>query len=1015
MSTSTGRFSPRVGAASNVCGSLISCWEVKAFFAIAVLLLAAHPVAAQHTVTGTVTAAEDGFPLPGVNIVVTGTSIGTATDLDGNYELTVPSGDVVLRFSFVGYEAQRVPVEGRSRIDVELAFDPIIGAEVVVVGYGVQRRQDVTGAISRVSGEEISRLPAVNASQALQGRVAGVQVVPSSGEPGAGAVVRIRGVGTLNNASPLYVVDGMLVDDINFLNTNDIESIDVLKDASATAIYGSRGANGVIIISTRRAGSERPIVNFNAYYGVEQLANRIDVVDAREYAMLANELAANEGLNPYFENPDAFGEGTDWQDEVYQAAPIQSYQFSASGLSERLSYYVSGSYERQSGIVPKSDFSRASLRINNEYEISDFFSLGHNLSLSYTDSRAAPGVASAYYTDPTIPPYNEDGGFSDLSPRSMGNPLASIEYTRNDQKGARLVGNAFADVSFLEHFSFRSSFGLDVNRNEGRTFSPVFFVSPIQQNENSAISVNNALGSTWLWENTLTYRRYFDDHSLTVLGGVTAQEFSYETLGGGRPNVIGEDRHLWYLGAGEEDGQTNFNNAESWGMMSVLGRVNYGYLDRYLFTASLRADGSSRFGSENRWGFFPSVALGWVISEEPFMENVETFTNLKLRGSYGVIGNDRIGPYPGRPVVSGNINAVFGVDPSIVYGASLIALANPEVAWESTEQFNAGFEVGVLDARIDLQVDYYSRTTNDILIDVPIPGYVGVNARPIVNAASVRNSGFDLAVNYNDQVGNLAYRIGLIGSTVNNVVRSLGAGREEILGGPVGEGGKLATRTVVGEPIGSFYGYQVAGVFQNEADIAQYATRGGERPGDLRYEDINGDGVITTDDRTFLGSPYPDVIYGVTLGVSFRGIDVDLDFNGQHGNLIYNAKRAARFGVYNFETTFLDRWHGEGTSNFEPRLTNAGHNYEVSDRFLENGSYFRLQNVRIAYALPSNLTSPVNVSNARIFINGSNLITLTGYTGYTPQIMGGSVLDAGVDRGQYPPSRSFTVGVDLTF
>ena len=981
----------------------------------ALMLMLAQPSAAQHTVTGTVTSAEEGFPLAGVNIIVVGTSVGTATDLDGNYELTVPSADVILRFSFIGYEAQRVSVDGRSRIDVELAFDQILGAEVVVVGYGVQRRQDVTGAISRVSGEEIARMPAVNAAQALQGRISGVQVVPSSGEPGAGAVIRIRGVGTLNNASPLYVVDGMLVDDINFLNINDIESIDVLKDASATAIYGSRGANGVIIISTRRAGSDRPVINFNAYWGVEQLANRIDVLNARDYAVLANELAANEGISPYFENPEAFGEGTDWQDEVYQSAPIQSYQFSASGLSERISYYVSGSYEQQSGIVPRSDYSRASLRINNEYQISDFVSLGHNLSLSYTDSRAAPGVASAYFTDPTIPPRDAEGGFSDLSPRSMGNPLASIEYTRNDQKGARLVGNAFADVSFLEHFTFRSSFGMDVNRNEGRTFSPVFFVSPIQQNEESAISVNSAFGSTWLWENTLTYRRFFDDHSLTVLGGVTAQEFSYENLGGGRRNVIGDDRHLWYLNAGEAEGQTNFNNAESWGMMSFLGRVNYGYLDRYLLTASLRADGSSRFGSENRWGIFPSVALGWAISEEPFMQDVETFTTLKLRGSFGVIGNDRIGPYPGRPVVSGNINAVFGVDPSLYYGASLIALANPEVAWESTEQYNIGFDVGVLDARVDMQIDYYSRTTNDILIDVPIPGYVGVNAQPFVNAASVRNSGIDLAVNYNDQVGDISYRIGVVGSTINNTVRSLGAGREEILGGPVGEGGKLATRTIVNEPIGSFFGYRVAGVFQNADEIAQYATRGSERPGDLRFEDINGDGVITTDDRTFLGSPYPDLIYGFILGLSFRGIDVDLDFNGQHGNLIYNAKRAARFGVYNFETTYLDRWHGEGTSNFEPRLTSSGHNYEVSDRFLEDGSYFRLQNVRVAYTLPDQLTRPVNVGNARIFVNGSNLLTLTGYTGYTPQIMGGSVLDGGVDRGQYPPSRSITVGIDLTF
>lgn len=975
----------------------------------------AHASGAQHQVSGTVTEADEGLPLGGVNIVVEGTSVGTATDSDGRYELTVPADDVSLRFSFIGYETQIIPLDGRSRLDVVMEVDAILGEELVVVGYGVQRRRDVTGAISRVSGDEVARLPALNAEQALQGRVAGVQVVPSSGEPGAGAVVRIRGVGTIGNASPLYVVDGMLLDDIAFLNPSDIESVDVLKDASATAIYGSRGANGVIIVTTRHASADRPAIAFSTYYGVEQLANRIEMTNAQEYALLANELAANEGLNPFFDDPGSLGDGTDWQDEVYRTAPIQSYQISASGMTDRISYFLSGSFQQQDGIVPKSEYSRATMRLNNEYYVSDFVSIGHNLALTYTDSRAAPGVANAYYMDPTIAPFNEEGYFSDLSARGMGNPLATIEYARNDQKGARLVGNAFADIEFLGNFTLRSSFGLDVARNEGRTFSPVFFVSPIQQRDQSAISVNNSFANTWLWENTLTYRRFFNEHSLTVLGGVTAQQFAFENLGGSRTNVIGESEHLWYLGAGDAEGQSNFNDANSWGMLSYLGRVNYGYLDRYLLTASLRVDGSSRFGAENRYGWFPSFAVGWVISEEPFMRDVTAFSNLKLRGSYGVIGNDKIGSYPGRPVVSGNINAVFGVDPSLQYGASLIELANPEVAWESTEQFNFGLEVAVLENRLDAQIDYYNRTTNDILVQVPIPGYVGVNTQPYVNAAQVRNSGFDLSINYLDQVGDVSYRIGVVGSTVNNEVLSLGGGREEILGGPVGEGGKLATRTVVGQPIGSFYGYRIAGVFQNEAELEQYPRRGGEQPGDLRFEDINGDGQITTDDRTFLGSPYPDLIYGFNLGVGYRGLDLDIDFSGQSGNLIYNAKRAARFGVYNFERTYLDRWHGEGTSNFEPRLTNAGHNYEVSDRFLEDGSFLRIQNVRLGYTLPSRVSNSIGVRNARVYVNSANLLTITGYTGYTPQIMGGSVLDAGVDRASYPPSRSFTIGLDLSF
>jgi TonB-linked SusC/RagA family outer membrane protein len=989
---------------------------LKALFLCLILAATTTPADAQHRVRGTVTAADDGLPLAGVNVFVVGTTAGAATAANGQYEVVVPSETVTLRFSFIGYETQHIPVDGREVIDVVMQVDPILGDEVVVVGYGVQRRRDVTGAISRVEGEDVARVPVMNVEQALQGRVAGVQVVPASGEPGAGAVVRIRGVGTLNNASPLYVVDGMLLDDIGFLNPSDIESIDVLKDASATAIYGSRGANGVIIVTTRRAAMDRPFINLGTYFGFEQIGNRIDVVNAQQYATLANELAANEGLAPFFEDPAAFGEGTDWQNEIFQAAPMQNYHFSASGATERVSYFISGNYTHQDGILPRSEFGRASLRINNEYRVSELMTVGHNLSFTHTDSRAAPPVATtAYLSDPTIAPLNEEGYFSDLSVRGMGNPLATIEYTRNVQGGNRLVGNMFADFDFLRHFNFRSSFGVDLARNEGRTFVPEFFVSPIQQSPQRAIHVSNSFANTWLWENTVTYRQLLEDHSITVLGGVTAQEFAFENLGGSRVNVIGESPHLWYLNAGDTEGQTNFNVASSWGMLSYLGRTNYSYLDRYLVTASVRVDGSSRFGPDNRYGVFPSFALGWMLSEEPFLRDVELISSLKLRGSYGVIGNDKIGPYPGRPVVTGNLNAPFGIDPSLHFGASLIELANPDVAWESTSQFNLGVEFSTLQHRLSADIDYYNRVTNDILVQVPIPGYVGVNVEPFVNAAQVRNSGFDLTLRYGDQLGDFSYRVSAVGSTVNNTVLSLGQGREEIFGGPVGEGGKLATRTVVGQPIGSFFGYRVVGVFQNEEELQQYARRGPERPGDLRFEDITGDGVITTDDRTFLGSPYPDYIFGFSFGAGWRGLDLDIDFNGQYGNLIYNAKRAARFGIYNFETTFLDRWHGEGTSDLEPRITNAGHNYEVSDRFLEDGSFLKVRNVRLTYTLPTRMTSVLAFANARVYVNGANLHTFTRYTGYTPEIMGASVLDAGVDRGFYPPSRTFTVGLDLTF
>jgi TonB-linked SusC/RagA family outer membrane protein len=980
---------------------------------IAVVFLAPSATA-QHRVMGTVISAEDGLPLAGVNVLIVGTTTGAATDNDGRYEVTAPTSTSTLRFSFIGFETQEIPIDGRDVINVSMEIDAILGEELVVIGYGVQRRRDVTGAISRVDGEQVSRVPTINAEQALQGRVAGVQVVPSSGQPGAGATIRIRGVGTLNNANPLFVVDGMLLDDINFLNPNDIESIDVLKDASATAIYGSRGANGVIIVTTRRAAIDRPVISFSSYYGVEQLGRRIDVVNARDFAMLANEVAINQNQAPPYENPDAFGEGTDWQSQVYQDAPIQNYQFSASGTTETLSYYLSGNYQSQSGIIPGSDFSRASFRLNNEYRISTFVSVGHNLALTYSDFLAPAGVmGTVYRANPILTPYNEDGSFADLSP--VGNPFASIEYQQNDRNGSRAVGNLYIDANFLQDFTFRSSLGLDVNRSEGRDFSPIFFVSPTQQSPERSINVFNSFNRNILWENTLTYRTFVGEHSINVLGGVTVQENRFESMGGRRTGVVGEDPALWYLNAGEAEGMTNFNSAGEWAMLSYLARVNYGFLDRYLLTASLRVDGSSRFGADNRYGYFPSFAFGWVIVEEPFMRDQRVFHNLKLRGSYGVIGNDRIGEYPAAAVISPNLNAVFGDQEALQFGQSLIRLTNPQVAWESTEQVNVGLELAFFANRLTADLDYYNRTTNDILVEVPIPGYVGVNIQPIVNAARVRNQGVDYTVNFRNSVGDFSYRIGTVGSTVHNRVLALGEGREEIFGGPVGEGGKFATRTVVGGPIGAFYGYRVVGVFQNEEELQQFPRRGPERPGDLRFEDITGDGEITTDDRTYLGSPIPSFIFGFNFGVGWRGLDLDVDFNGQTGNLIYNAKKAARFDTYNFEASYLDRWTGEGTSNWEPRVTNAGHNYEVSDRFLEDGSFLKLRNVRLTYSLPPTLTQRIEVRNARIYLNGTNLFTLTGYSGHTPEIVGAGVLDVGVDRGFYPPNRSYTVGIDLTF
>lgn len=1002
----------------------------KLFCLLLFLFPAATVLAQTGEITGSVTDSTTGETLPGVNVVIAGTQQGAATNAQGTYTMNVEPGTYDLRASFIGYatktvEGVEVTAGETTEVDIALAPSAVQLEEVVAIGYGTQERRDLTGSVSRVEGDQISRVSTSSVSQALQGQISGVQVTPSSGEPGSEAVVRIRGVGTLGNASPLYVVDGMLTDDISFLNPQDIESVDVLKDASATGIYGSRGSNGVIIVTTSQgaydAGTQ---FSFNTYYGWQEVMNPIDLVGPQQYAMLANELAQNEGQSPPFENPQSVSQGTDWQDVAFRTAPIQSYQLSATGGTERVAYSFSGNYIQEDGVVEKSTFQRASARLNNTYVLADSVELGHNIAFNYSKGVESPGgiISQVYRADPTITPRNEDGDFRDagIHGASAGNPAASIFYHRNEYAENRLVGDLYLNFYFLEHFTFKSSFGLDYRRRETRNFSPEFFVSATQQNQQSEISIQDLEENSWLWENTLSYNQVFGDHEIDAVTGITAQEFRQEVLGGSRVGVPGESESLWFLDPAAEDGQSNFNSAFDWGMLSFLFRTNYTYLGRYLFTVTGRVDGSSRFGENNRYGFFPSFAAGWRISDEPFMEDVDWLSNLKLRGSWGQIGNDRIEAYPGIPVVTGNLNAVFGVPGGLQFGAAPIELANPDIRWEATTQTDLGLEIGFLDERLTAEIDYYRRVTDGILIDIPIPDIVGVNEEPTVNAAEVLNRGFDLNLTWDNSVGDdFNYRVGLVGSTVHNEVLSLGGGREEILGANVGSVVSFATRTVPGRSIGSFYGYRVAGIYQTEEEIENLpAPPGGTNdvsPGDFRFEDINGDGVITTEDRTFIGSPIPDFSYGLSLSVSWRGINLAADFNGQMGNEVFNAKKGVRFGIENFEESFLDRWTGPGTSNSEPRLTSGGWNYQLSDWYLHDGSYFKLRNIRLGYSLPTSWLNPMGVQRTEVYVNGTNLFTLSEYPGYTPEIGSNNVIESGFDTGLYPIDRTISVGVNATF
>ncbi|MEX0720748.1 MAG: TonB-dependent receptor [Balneolaceae bacterium] len=1027
-------------------GSLLKNYVLILCMAIFGLVFkgAAETVAAQtqNEITGQVTDSQTGEPLPGVNIVVKGTDRGTTTNVEGVFQLTVESLQDTLVFSYVSFETTTIPIDGQTTINVELIPSTVFGDELVVVGYGTQRKSDVTGSVSSVKSEDITAVSTATLQDALQGRMAGVNITPQSGRPGSQPVVRIRGVGTLNNSNPLYVVDGMLLDDIAFLDNRDVASVEVLKDASATAIYGSRGANGVIVITTKKGVAGEPRMSVNSYAGIQRVNNMIEMANAHEYAILANESAANRGASPIFEDPDQYGEGFDWQDWLINDASIQSHQVGASGGTENMIYNVSGNYLKQDGVVRKSDFERVSLRVNNEYFLTENIHFGHNINFAYenfqNESQGGDGVTGllmyALQADPTLTPRNEDGEFTDVSVNGgRFNPAAVVAYNHNENDGFRTTGNVYLEIGFLKNFNFRSNFGINWRRDNQRTYLPEHFVTPLQFREENQLVIFKGDATNWLNENTVEYANDFGNHSLNLLAGISAQEFVNSGLTGRRLNIptgaLSPNYDLLFLNAGETEGQTTNNGSSTWGMMSNIFRANYNYDDRYLLTATFRRDGSSRFAERNRWGNFPSAAAGWIISNEPFMEGVRDASGLdflKLRGSWGRIGNDKIDTDAAVATVTSNLSYVLGTGQELQTGAAVTELSNPDIRWEETEQLDIGLELALFDSRFNTELDWYRRETKDILVEVPIPNIVGVTGQPVVNAASVLNTGFEVNLNWQDSGTDFRYEIGLTGTTVDNEVLSLGGGREEITGGGVRNLGST-TRTIVGQEIGAFYGWKQIGIFQNQDEIDNSATRGDEEPGDIKIADINGydedgellgepDGIIDDADKTFLGSPIPDFYYGINLSAAYKNFDFSMLFDGQGGNKILYARTVERgFGQFNYEKFMLDRWTGEGTSNTEPRISEAEHNYQVLDRFLYDGDFFRLRNLTLGYTLPVNLLSQFNVRRFRIYLNATNLFTLTEYPGYTPQIGGGAVIANGIDNGTYPVTSNYTIGVEISF
>ncbi|MBD3615064.1 MAG: TonB-dependent receptor [Gracilimonas sp.] len=988
-------------------------------------------VLAQQEVSGTVVDAETGETLPAVNIQVKNTTRGTTTDREGNFTIRLEPGQTVLVFSFVGFKTREVNVEGETEIRVELQPDVGELDELVVIGYGAVRKRDMTGSVGQLSSDDIGKITTLNAEQSLQGKISGVQITTTSGAPGASAAVRIRGVGTFNNSSPIYVVDGVILNDISFLNPSDIASMEVLKDASATAIYGSRGANGVILVQTKSGAGTTggPIVTVSAEGGIQQVERQIDLLEGREFAIIANEIRSGS-----YNNVDAVP-NTNWQDLIFHIAPMQNHQISVRGASDRTDYYVSLGYFQQEGIIEKSQYERINLKINNNYRISDQFRIGNNITIAPYQQRVAPNVTfAAYRAQPVLEPYYDDGSFGVVY--NVGNPLADLAYSNNYNSGVRIVGNVFAEAIIKEDLLIKSSFGTDASLNRTKNFTPAYTVynpdgtASQQDNLYSDLFKGEGYNYTWLWENTANYINDFNNHQVNAVVGLTMQETRSEVMQLSGQNVIRDEEDFWYVQPSyiiDEANNINmlssiFNGVDAgqyYNMISYLGRVVYSYDDKYMTTVTMRRDGSSKFAEENRWGYFPSFALGWNVDQESFMEPVTAVDHLKLRFSWGQIGNEKISYYDRFSRVNSGIVAVFGNPDAPYVAATYGKSGNQDLKWETTTQTDVGMELGLFNERLTAEIDFYNRVTDDILVELSTPGHLGngQGQRIRYNAASMLNRGIEFNVGWADNAGDFGYSLNVVGNTIHNEVQAIGgnSGIDSVLVGGFLANGQSVTLSKVGRPIGAFYGYKTDGIFQNQAELDSYPNLSQAGVGDLRFRDINGDGQINGEDRTYLGSPIPDFVYGFSVDLNFKGWDFSVGLQGQIGNEIFNGKNVVRPDPYNFEQHVWDRWTGEGTSNSEPRPSYGGYNYLPSDRFIHDGSYLRVRSLILGYSLPENILGKLGMTQARFYVKGTNLFTITGYTGYTPEIGSNDVLSNGIDTGVYPIPRVISIGFNTTF
>jgi TonB-linked SusC/RagA family outer membrane protein len=982
------------------------------------------------TVKGKVTDATNGDALIGVSVGVKGTSTGTQTDVNGSFSLNVPS-NASLVFSYIGYTAQEVPVNGQTSLSVKLQAQSSSLQEVVVVGYGTQKKIDVTGSVASIKGNEISKQPDPNPISALQGKVAGVQIT-NNGQPGSSPQISIRGLGTFyGNTSPLYVVDGVWYDDISFLNPADIDNISILKDASSTAIYGIRAANGVVLITTKRGTKGKPTISYNAYAGWQTATNQVKMANATEYATAINELYAYNNITPpLFSNPASFGKGTDWYGVILRNAFETNHEISLSGGTDRYTYNYSFGYLDQDGIVKKNNYQRYTLHVSNDYRPVDALKIGFSASgLSGNSKDVNGGIFHQLFgVAPTLPVFYKDGSYGDPADYHTGdgnnyNPQATLDFFNQKSKNYRFTGNAYAELSFLRHFKFKTSFGGDVGQAEVRAFTPIYFATLAQKSTVTNLDVNHTETRNWIWENTLTYDYQIKDHKITALLGYSAQNnrtYQNDAHANGVPYNSSGDLHTSFPDTTKvvylPTPALQLHNRA----LSQFARVNYSYKDIYLLNASIRRDGASQFYGQNTYGYFPSVGAGWVITNEPFMKDQHVFDNLKLRGSWGKVGNSVVPINPSVQIVSADpyLTAVFGNPPQPYQGGSINTVVPPTIVWERSVATDIGLEGAFLSNKLSFEADYYDRQTQDAIFSIPVPASVGTNSGSIIgNQATISNKGFELLLTWKDRASkDFSYSIsGNIGIN-NNKVLSVVSGKNPIYSGGNGvANGALATRTVVGEPIGEFYGYKVVGVFQTAAQVSA-SKQPTAIPGDFIYQDTNNDGVIDSRDRVVLGNPNPKYNYGINTSFTYKNFDLALDFQGVADVSVYNANIAFRYGNENFTKDFYDhRWHGAGTSNTYPSV-NVGANANAAPNsfYVESGAYFRLRNAQLGYTLPANTLSNLGVKKVRFYANAQNSINIFGYKGFTPEV-GGTVGNMGIDANVYPLYATYNFGVNVTF